>query len=108
MKNKTGFTLVELLAVIVILGVLLLIAVPAVTNIIDNTKKKAFITDCKAYLQAAKYNNATEGADKNKYYNIVICINCTSNIFTIKFKWYTRKNKFSRRTKRYYIRRRYI
>ena len=30
MKNKKGFTLVELLAVIVILGVLLMIAVPAV------------------------------------------------------------------------------
>ena len=40
--NKKGFTLVELLAVIVILGVLLLIAVPSVTKLIDNSRKNAF------------------------------------------------------------------
>ena len=47
MKNKKGFTLVELLAVIVILGVLLLIAVPSITSIIDNSKKNAFVSTSK-------------------------------------------------------------
>ena len=35
--NKKGFTLVELLAVIVILGVLLMIAVPAIQNVIKKS-----------------------------------------------------------------------
>ena len=40
-NNKKGFTLVELLAVIVILGVLLVVAVPAVNNIMKTSKEKA-------------------------------------------------------------------
>ena len=39
MKKKKGFTLVELLAVIVILALLILIAVPNVIKIMNNAKK---------------------------------------------------------------------
>lgn len=42
MKNNKGFTLVELLAVIVILGVIGLIIVPIYNNIINNSKKQTF------------------------------------------------------------------
>jgi len=38
MKNKKGFTLVELLAVIVILAIILVIAVPKVMSIIEDAK----------------------------------------------------------------------
>ena len=41
-SNKKGFTLVELLAIIVILGIISLITVPVVTSILKQSRKKAF------------------------------------------------------------------
>ena len=40
--NKKGFTLVELLAVITIMGILMIVAVPAVQRTIRNTRYKYF------------------------------------------------------------------
>ena len=45
MKNK-GFTLVELLAVIVILAVISLIAVPMILGVVEESKKSAFQITC--------------------------------------------------------------
>lgn len=53
-KNETGFTLVELLAVIVILGVILAIAVPAIGNIIDNSKSSVDEANCDLISNAAR------------------------------------------------------
>ena len=44
MKNKKGFTLVELLAVIIILGILSGIGIVAVGKIINNSKKQYYKT----------------------------------------------------------------
>lgn len=51
-KMKKGFTLVELLAVIVILAVIALIAVPIILGIIDDSKKSANKSSEKLYLKA--------------------------------------------------------
>ena len=40
MKNKRGFTIVELLSVIVIIGILTIIAVPTVTSLNNKSKEK--------------------------------------------------------------------
>ena len=54
MKKKKGFTLVELMAVIVILAILALIAVPNVLNISRNTKKRLYCEKVTNYLSDAK------------------------------------------------------
>ena len=60
MKNKKGFTLVELLAVIVILAVLVLLAVPSVIKMLDNTKKNAFIVEAENIIKAGKNAYASD------------------------------------------------
>lgn len=52
--NTNGFTLVELLAVIVILGILLLLAMPAVTRQMELARKKAFTNDAQTIANAVK------------------------------------------------------
>lgn len=52
MKNNKGFTLVELLAVIVILAIILAISIPAITKIVDSSKKAAFAESNKMVIRA--------------------------------------------------------
>ena len=55
MKNKDrGFTLVELLAVIVILAVILVIAVPKVSEVINSSKKASFESSAKTIAAQAE------------------------------------------------------
>ena len=55
MKNKVkGFTLVELLAVIVILAVILVIAVPKITDTIKNSKIASFESSAKTIVAQAE------------------------------------------------------
>ena len=54
MKNNKGFTLVELLGVITIIAILSLIAIPAVTKTINNSRKNHFESQKKLIIIAAK------------------------------------------------------
>ncbi len=53
--KKNAFTLIELLAVIVILAFIALIATPIILNIIDKVKGKARMESANGVLNAAKY-----------------------------------------------------
>lgn len=60
LKNQKGMTLIELLAVIVILGIIAAIAIPSIGNIIQNTKIDAVKSDAIQIINAAKmYNSAS-------------------------------------------------
>ena len=81
-KNKTkkrAFTLIELLAVIIILGILMIIAIPSVTNYISNSRKNSYIATAKAIIDGARAK-VNEGKlnlyDSNTTYYIPnTCIN---------------------------------
>ena len=53
-KRKWGFTLIEILAVIIILGILTLIAVPAVSSYIDDSKRSSYIKSAKGVITGAR------------------------------------------------------
>ncbi len=61
LKNNKGVTLVELLIVIVILGIIAAIAIPAVGNIVDNAQKDAVIADAQNIRSAAQLGCTSEG-----------------------------------------------
>ena len=54
MKKKNGFTLVEILAVVVILAILSLIAIPVVSKIIQESKEKLYREQVDRILEAAE------------------------------------------------------
>ncbi|MDD6388597.1 MAG: type II secretion system protein [Bacilli bacterium] len=66
---KRGFTLVELLAVIIALGIIVGIAVPGITKIMEKSRIKAFEASVKGYIKAADMDNSDRGGLKN-YYSI--------------------------------------
>lgn len=54
LKNQKGLTLIELLAVVVILGIISAIAVPSIGGLIDNSKKDAHVANAQQMINAAK------------------------------------------------------
>ena len=60
--KKNGFTLVELLAVIVVLSLILVIAVPSVNKYIKQSKEKAYNTQISTIIEAVQaYASANSG-----------------------------------------------
>ena len=81
MKNK-GFTLVELIAIIIVIGLIIGILVPGVTKITEKTKMKSFQVGVQGYIKALSTDNFDRGQtygayilDKGILNNIIICQN---------------------------------
>ena len=65
MKKKNAFTLIELLAVIVVLAIIALIATPIVINTIKNAKKGAAERSADSYIRQIETTVATERLEGN-------------------------------------------
>ena len=65
MRNKKGFTLVELLAVIVILAIILVIAVPQVLRVIDQSRRDSLRSSVRMYASAIETDYLVSMASDN-------------------------------------------
>lgn len=65
MKNNKGFTLIEIIAVVVILGLVLAIAVPAVSSYITSSRKTSYISTVSAYVE--NIMSALESKELGRY-----------------------------------------
>ncbi len=68
MMNKTGFTLVELLAVIVVLTLIGLISTPIILNVIANSRESAFAAGVSGMRDAIKDDYSNRDFDTNGNY----------------------------------------
>ena len=82
-SKKNGFTLVELLAVIAVLGLILIIAIPKVMDTLNTQKKRTLELTTKSIIKAAE-----EKYLENNAYGIEEEITCESvtNITSSDFK----------------------
>ena len=54
MNKKNGFTLIEIISVVIILGILMILAVPAVTSIIGDSRASTYVTDANSFITSAR------------------------------------------------------
>lgn len=63
MKTKNGFTLIELIAVIIILGIISLLIVPAVMDTVTESEQKVALRGAENYVEAVEILIIKKAAD---------------------------------------------
>ena len=74
LRDRRGFTLVELVVVLVILGITASFAVPALTGYIDTSKEKKAVSEAQACVMAATRLGAAQYA-KVQQHNVNVSLN---------------------------------
>lgn len=70
--KKRGFTLIEALAVIVILALITVIAIPTITRLVDNTKKESFVTSVHNLMESFESLNNEAYLEGKKYESLIV------------------------------------
>ena len=60
MNNRKAFTLIELMAVVVILGLIMMIAIPNTLSMIDKNKKPTYIENAKTFVSLVQNKVRTD------------------------------------------------
>ena len=68
LKNKKRFTLIELIAVVIILAILMMIAIPSITSVIEDSRKKGTISSLQAFVNKAR-TDISLGLDEIEKYS---------------------------------------
>ena len=69
-KNKKGFTLVELLASIVILGIIMMIALVSVDEVNEKSALSASISSAKNYIRGIEYKYMSNPTEDVQVYRV--------------------------------------
>jgi len=72
MKSKKGFTLVELIAVIVVLALVALITVPVVLNLITKARERALVNSGYGILDAVRYYYVGQYINKDEVEEVIV------------------------------------
>ena len=81
LNNKKGFTIVELVIVIAVIGILAAVLIPTFSNVIKNAKESAAMQSVKSAYENWYANQVTEtGFDNNK---INLCVSVDGYYFHI-------------------------